>query len=496
MAFLNYENPLNRRTPSTTMPTLSGGVMKPLMTPTDPAKNPIVDPSNALTEGVGVPPTTTGGIDPAGPQTEGVMTPDTGTDNFLLRSYMASGGSNPALRDQLAQTMAGSGAGPTSGAVGLDTSAPVSTYTGGGPYGGINPTEAPPTGKTGMPSQPHVDTYNQQAPTSAPASDEDAFYADLRNKQAQWQSQDAQRYGTADVTSPDAPGAAPGAPGAPQAPGAPGAASGNPGVSIGGQQAWAGGPMVATSRVSADGLPSIDTDFAGAAQRGADAAYQSSTKYFDEDFAREKASNDAQLQAQGFQPGTEAYNKQMELMQRTQDSARTKAAADAQQVGFNQAGDLLQRALASRAQMMGERNSDADRTFAQSLGIANLGLGSRGQDAGVNSAALGAAASSNNAQTAANSQQYSTDVNANLALQRLGLDSNNQNFSQLMQLIAGARGGVNVPNFGAPTPLNVGDAYSIASNNSNNAANRTASNNNALYNLGGNLLGQYLGSYF
>jgi hypothetical protein len=464
------------------MPTMEqvGSAPKPFFTGTNTA-NPVVDPANAQTEGVSDwNPYTTPQVNPGQPGMEQVGNP---MSPLQVNPGLPQTEQVGDLRNQLAQT------------IGPGTLSPPTNYTSGGPYGGINPHEATPANPN--PKTGGVSTYNMpNVPGTTPPSSEDAFYADLRNKQAQWQSQDAQRYGTADVTSPDAPGAAPGAPGAPQAPGAPGAASGNPGVSIGGQQAWAGGPMVATSRVSADGLPSIDTDFAGAAQRGADAAYQSSTKYFDEDFAREKASNDAQLQAQGFQPGTEAYNKQMELMQRTQDSARTKAAADAQQVGFNQAGDLLQRALASRAQMMGERNSDADRTFAQSLGIANLGLGSRGQDAGVNSAALGAAASSNNAQTAANSQQYSTDVNANLALQRLGLDSNNQNFSQLMQLIAGARGGVNVPNFGAPTPLNVGDAYSIASNNSNNAANRTASNNNALYNLGGNLLGQYLGSYF
>jgi hypothetical protein len=55
-----------------------------------------------------------------------------------------------------------------------------------------------------------------------------------------------------------------------------------------------------------------------------------------------------------------------------------------------------------------------------------------------------------------------------------------------------SQGAVPGLNFGAATPLDVGSAYGIASSNNNANLNRSASNTNALYNLGGNLLGGYL----
>lgn len=267
----------------------------------------------------------------------------------------------------------------------------------------------------------------------------------------------------------------------------------NPGVSIGGQQAYRDGPVVATSRVGFGDLPNPDTDFAGAAQRGADAAYKGATQYFDKDFGQQRADLETQLQAQGFAKGSEGFTRELDRMERGQNSARENAAFAAQGIGHQQAGDLLSRALASRAQLVGERSQDADRTYNQSLGIAGLGLGARGQDVGLQGTQAGASASMSNAGTAASANQYSTDVNANLALRRLGLDENNQGFGQLMQLIASSRGGVNMPNFGAPTPLDVTGANSIASGNANSSANRDAMDRTALYQLGGAALGSYFG---
>jgi hypothetical protein len=64
-------------------------------------------------------------------------------------------------------------------------------------------------------------------------------------------------------------------------------------------------------------------------------------------------------------------------------------------------------------------------------------------------------------------------------------------FNQLMALINSSRGGVNVPNFGSPQPLDVSGANGIASGNANANAGRNASDNASLAGLGGALLGGY-----
>lgn len=193
------------------------------------------------------------------------------------------------------------------------------------------------------------------------------------------------------------------------------------------------------------GLPSIDTDFSGQAQRGADAAYRGATQFFDEDFARDRDALESKLVNQGFARGTEGFDQALSTMMRSQNAARTGAAFTAQGVGHQQAGDLLLRALQARGALSGER------------------LAARGQDL----------------------SRYGIDTNAELSRRGLGLNESNMDFQQLMQLLGMSRSGVNVPNFGAPSPLDVGSAYSIAGRNQD----RNAIDRNALYQLGGAALG-------
>lgn len=295
-------------------------------------------------------------------------------------------------------------------------------------------------------------------------------------------------------------GAAPGAPGsAPAGAGGTGTANASPisntrGIDITGQEAWKGGPTVDQTRAGAGGLPDVSTDFSGDAQRGADAAYSGATQYMDKDFTRDNSALESKLVNQGFSPGTEAFDNEMEKQKRGQNAAKENAAFAAQGVGFDQSGQLLSRALASRAALRGERTDDADRTFGQSLATANLGLGARGQDTGLAGAREGAAASTANAGAAAGASNYNTDVNAGVAMRRLGLDSSNSDVNNLISLINSSRGGVNMPSFGAPAPLDVGSAASIASGNANAAANRGAANNAVLAQLGGAALGSYFKS--
>lgn len=209
----------------------------------------------------------------------------------------------------------------------------------------------------------------------------------------------------------------------------------------------------------AGGLPPINTDFSGQAQAGADAAYRGATQFLDKDFATARSALETQLTNQGLQPGSEAWNNAISMMERNQNATRQNAAFQAQGVGHQQAGDLLMRALQSRGQLFNE------------------GATLRGQDLqryGIDQST--------------NLGRYNTDTSAELARRRLGLDSNSQDFNQLMQLIASSRGGVNMPNFGNPAPLDVTGANSIASSNANAQANRDAQNRAILAQLGGTAL--------
>lgn len=232
--------------------------------------------------------------------------------------------------------------------------------------------------------------------------------------------------------------------------------------------------------VTADmtGLPGIDTDFTGAAARGADAAYQGATQFMDQDFEQDRQALEAKLVNQGFSRGTEAFDREMEQLTRGQNAARQSAAFQAQGVGHQQAGDLLLRALQSRGALGGERERAAEREIAQLLArsgqdLSRYGidvgaiLNRRGQDIGV----------------------YNTDTSAELARRGLGLSEDNQGFQQLMALIAASRGGVNMPNFGAASPLDVSSAYGIANSNRNGRLAREASDRAGLYGLGAAALG-------
>lgn len=226
------------------------------------------------------------------------------------------------------------------------------------------------------------------------------------------------------------------------------------------------------------GLPPIDTDFSGQAQRGADAAYKGATQFFDQDFTRDRNALQAQLANQGFAVGSEGYNNELNRMERAQNAARENAAFMAQGVGHSQSGDLLMRALQSRAALMGEREGNANRA-----------LGARGQDVGRDTAMAGVAASSAAAANNANNARYGIDTNRDLALRGYGITQDQMDFNQLMQLISGARGGVNMPNFGNPQPLDVTGANSIASGNANAAANRSAYDRGAMAQLGAAAMG-------
>jgi hypothetical protein len=387
---------------------------------------------------------------------------DIGTAPPWMRTKPMQVGTTPAPAPDMGMTTMGAGSGGNPG-------------TGDGPAPGFYASGAP-MASTGMQFDARGNVIQPPASQLPSAS---MSPTDL------WR----QAYGTA----PAAPAASAGVNGAARAVPGTDPASPTAGIDIGSQQTWNGGPSVDRTRVGAGGLPNVSTDFSADAQRGADAAYQGATQYMDKDFGRANDALESKLVSQGFAPGSEAFKNEMEMQQRGQNNARTTAALAAQGVGFDQSGQLLARALQTRAQLRGERTDDADRTFAQSLNTANLGLGARGQDLGLQGTKEGAAASVANAGVAAGANQYSTDASTSVALRRLGIDQSNSDYDHLIALINSSRGGVNMPNFGAPQPLDVTGANSIASSNANAAANRSASDRNTLAQLGGAALGSYFG---
>lgn len=101
-----------------------------------------------------------------------------------------------------------------------------------------------------------------------------------------------------------------------------------------------------------------------------DQAYGDLMRRFNTDFDRTQAATDTKLRNQGLQPGTEAYNTQMDLLNRTK--------TDAGQQAFLQAGNLAGQNL-SQAQTLHNQNlSDQSLAQSQPIGIAQQLLGQGG----------------------------------------------------------------------------------------------------------------------
>jgi hypothetical protein len=187
-----------------------------------------------------------------------------------------------------------------------------------------------------------------------------------------------------------------------------------------GVEAWRGGPQVSLTNPNWEGLPEVPSNFADQEKAAADAAYKGATQYFDQDFGRDRAGLESQLENQGFMRGTEGFDTAMSQQQRGQDAARENAAYMAQGVGHQQAGDLLMRALQTRAAALGERNDMSDRLFGQSMGVAQLGLGARGQDQSLSGTRIASSASAGSSHYATDAARDNHALDAELALRNLG----------------------------------------------------------------------------
>lgn len=113
------------------------------------------------------------------------------------------------------------------------------------------------------------------------------------------------------------------------------------------------------------GLPSISTDFSGDRQRVEDATYKRALSRFQPDLERRNRNTAQDLANQGLAIGSEAYNSEMDRMNRMENEAYTNAGYDAVREGGNAYNQLADQLLRTRGQLFGEQTGVADRMASQ-----------------------------------------------------------------------------------------------------------------------------------
>lgn len=112
-------------------------------------------------------------------------------------------------------------------------------------------------------------------------------------------------------------------------------------------------------------LPSVSTDFSGDRKRVEDAVYNRSKGLLDQQFAERNNKLRQQLADQGLVLGSEAYNGEMDRLNRAENEGYTNAAYDAVRAGGDEYQRLADLGLRTRGQLFGEDTSLAQLTAAQ-----------------------------------------------------------------------------------------------------------------------------------
>lgn len=126
-------------------------------------------------------------------------------------------------------------------------------------------------------------------------------------------------------------------------------------------------------------LPGISQDFSADRKRTEDAVYARAKSKFAPDFEQRNRAVQQQLADQGLALGSEAYNGELDRMNRMENEGYTNAAYDAVQAGGNEYQQMSDLALRTRGQRFGEETS-----------LAGLYSGQRGQQFGENQATFDA----------------------------------------------------------------------------------------------------------
>lgn len=296
-------------------------------------------------------------------------------------------------------------------------------------------------------------------------------------------------------------GAGPATPPPPAAPGAPAA----PGMTAG-PQGWGttgtygdslgvgeGLPGITTTGVDYSTLPGLDTDFSAMGDRVRNAMFQRTSGLLNPEHERARTATAQRLANQGIVEGSERWNEEMDRLDQQRALSLERAGLDADLASGDEMGRLFSQALAARQQLGGERERGADRTYSQSLGVRGQLAGERLQRAGIDANIAAANASAGAAAEGHRLRAAEAAAANDLARARLGMDLDEQGFSQWLRSGQFAREGVNLPNFGTPIPLDVTGAAGIAQQGANANAANDAARRSGMWSLAGTLLGGAFG---
>lgn len=168
---------------------------------------------------------------------------------------------------------------------------------------------------------------------------------------------------------------------------------------------------------------SVSPDILNSMNNYTDAAYQQAASRLDPQWQQAQAQFDQQMQSQGIQPGSAAYNAAAQQFGQQRNDAYGSARNAAMQQGLQAQGQAFQEGFAGS-------------NLANELARAQMGAGASiyGNEIGANAsmfdAATSAAAQRAAASSGANASMHNSNNNYSLGLGQLGLAQNAQNFGQ------------------------------------------------------------------
>ena len=295
----------------------------------------------------------------------------------------------------------------------------------------------------------------------------------------------------------------PGTPAA-QMPQAPGASAPQAGQSFGPQgfgssvvndpnSPLRGLPGIDNTTVDYATLPGLEEDFSGMGDRVRSALFQRTSGLLNPEHERAREATAQRLANAGIPEGSERWNEEMDRLDQQRSLSLERAGLDADVAAGDEMGRLFQMALARRQQLGGERERGADRAYSQTLGTRAQFAGERLGQAGID-ANIAAANAQAGATASGHALQAAQAAAANdIARGRLGLDADEQQFSQWLRSGQFAREGVNMPDFGTPIPLDVTGAAGVAQSGASARTADAAARRSGYWGLAGTLLSGMLG---
>lgn len=247
-------------------------------------------------------------------------------------------------------------------------------------------------------------------------------------------------------------------------------------------------PGIDNTTVDYATLPGLEEDFSGMGDRVRSALFQRTSGLLNPEHERAREATAQRLANAGIPEGSERWNEEMDRLDQQRSLSLERAGLDADVAAGDEMGRLFQMALARRQQLGGERERGADRAYSQTLGTRAQFAGERLGQAGID-ANIAAANAQAGATASGHALQAAQAAAANdIARGRLGLDADEQAFTQWLRSGQFAREGVNMPNFGTPIPLDVTGAAGVAQSGANARTADAAARRAGYWGLAGTLL--------